>query len=1151
MRALSRAWLANIWLSAVVWLTPHILCYALQAEEISAGWSLLGEAPLEVFCVLGSTWLRSNGINRVEFSPDGTRLATTDEHEIKIWDTKTGGLITRHKRHEPRGTNQGGPTLMKFSSDGKSLFYGGNNRTVHFWNLETDAHTPKPFGTDRIQERDYLAAVSGDRRVVVFVGKDSQVLCDLEQGKQIAIIPKKQSGPLSLSVDGKLLAIANTDTQTKANAVYVWDTTSQSELYSIGPFSSQISVLLFSPDDKTLYVVDHAGEIQAWDLTTRQLLRTIHESGPYPRNLNAVLSSDGSRLAITDYPGPIDVVDTASGKVTLRLTRPKRGFARTIAISPDGRMLAVGGDQSVTEIWDLSTGAERLPHKGHTNGVYAMAAAPDGEHVAILDEFHLMLWKRTGELVAETDTGGFSFGNSDLAHLEFSRDGRFLLGQLASGRIGVWDARTLARLNYVSQPKEAPQLTVFSRDMTCRVGLLRGNAVTVKPGLVLPINVNDLARSRAAHPLYLTLFGHAAKVTCLAPSPNGVLLVSGGEDGQVIVWNTRLGRSETARFKGHEGPVTAAAISQDNTMIATGGKDRTVQLWEMPEGRQVHRWQLERLRPTALVFNSSATELAAGFDDGRVQVWDVKSRESQRILPAAGSPVTQLSWSADDRRLIVGGTDGLLRLVPAQKDAPIIDSRSHKAAITTINWLIDGKTMATGDASGHVFLWNIADDKPTRQVLGVRGTVAGIGLNRFAGNSDLNVQTADGNGYFAPVVGTSATIQAVLRQTSPVANDLERFTLSPDGQRLAASSSTSVVLWDGIYGKQIAELALPKGGNRVALSYDSKFLAANGKDLTIWRVGDSLPAVNLSGLETRFLRFSPVENTLITTSFRNNEVRLFNAESGNPLGRFTAPVSFISDFEITRDGTTLAILGGKQREKELCLVDVASGLELWSRSAWPNNASHFALLDDDRQAVVGDSSGVAVVWNLRPSDLPPKGALIPAEQIETWWRELADDDGQIVYRARWGLSEAGDQTLDFFQRHLKVIPNDGADLAVRVGQLIDQLAAGPEAARKASDQLLRLRPQADAALQRVIADKPASAIRTRIEMLLASNQLSCSSDELRLSRAVQVLGRIGSPRAHALLEQLAAGDPTHLQTQAAKRALIYLHNRSTPGAVRP
>src|SRR4051812_9171640 len=79
--------------------------------------------------------------------------------------------------------------------------------------------------------------------------------------------------------------------------------------------------------------------------------------------------------------------------------------------------------------------------------------------------------------------------------------------------------------------------------------------------------------------------GHDGAVHCVAFSPDGGALASGGRDGTVQLWGLATGASRLT-LKGHEDWVVSLAFTDDGATLVSGGHDGTVRVWDLAAGAE-------------------------------------------------------------------------------------------------------------------------------------------------------------------------------------------------------------------------------------------------------------------------------------------------------------------------------------------------------------------------------------------------------------------------------------------------------------------------------------------------------------------------------------------------------------------------------------
>ena len=123
------------------------------------------------------------------------------------------------------------------------------------------------------------------------------------------------------------------------------------------------------------------------------------------------------------------------------------GVCVNLAFSPDGRFLASGGEGYTVRIWDVKTGREADPLRGHKEDVYAVAFSPDGRWLASAGEdTTVRVWDcRDAYKLAHTFRGHTGLVNS----LAFSPDSQRLFSGSNDHTVMVWN---MARLNEPAGP---------------------------------------------------------------------------------------------------------------------------------------------------------------------------------------------------------------------------------------------------------------------------------------------------------------------------------------------------------------------------------------------------------------------------------------------------------------------------------------------------------------------------------------------------------------------------------------------------------------------------------------------------------------------------------------------------------------------------
>jgi WD40 repeat protein len=164
--------------------------------------------------------------------------------------------------------------------------------------------------------------------------------------------------------------------------------------------------------------------------------------------------------------------------------------------------------------------------------------------------------------------------------------------------------------------------------------------------------------------------GHGAQ-ECVAWSPDGRYVASGGEDGAVLVWDLRR-RTPPVVHPGTKGLVWTVAFSPDGRWVASGGNDGSVRLWPVHGGAEPVVLHGHQGVVWSLAFSADGRTLATSGNDATVRLWQVTGAGTPLVLQGFRASVESVAF-APDGRLATAHDDGTVRVWRCAVCGPIAD----------------------------------------------------------------------------------------------------------------------------------------------------------------------------------------------------------------------------------------------------------------------------------------------------------------------------------------------------------------------------------------------------------------------------------------------------------------------------------------------
>ncbi|KAM3935805.1 WD repeat-containing protein 3 [Leptodactylus fuscus] len=158
----------------------------------------------------------------------------------------------------------------------------------------------------------------------------------------------------------------------------------------------------------------------------------------------------------------------------------------------------------------------------------------------------------------------------------------------------------------------------------------------------------------------LILQGQKQEVTQLRPSPDGLSLAVGYEDGSIRIFSLLSGESGIT-FNGHKAAVTALTYDQLGGRLVSGSKDTDVIVWDVINESGLYRLKGHKDAVTQALFLNGKNLLITSSKDTLVKWWDLDTQHCFRTMVGHRTEVWGLAVLSDERRILTGSADSELR----------------------------------------------------------------------------------------------------------------------------------------------------------------------------------------------------------------------------------------------------------------------------------------------------------------------------------------------------------------------------------------------------------------------------------------------------------------------------------------------------------
>lgn len=655
-----------------------------------------------------NAWAIKAQVEAAAISPDGSRVLGVGMGEHGLFDTATGARLPFAKSGTmgfligPRpvaqfdaqgsrflvgmsstkmwlGDAKTGATVAEYESTlGALAPHGGLVAAVPFKQKGSekpdvvlyDAATGKPTGVEIIHSpegRDDFTSVAfnEDGRYLVTARHGLIRVWNAQTGRRVGV-DIQTGGDGFLRVLGDLEPVFFTGNRLEIAVL------KSGELRTFDADTGQATAQSMSHDGKVLSAAANSGEIvtggedgavRRWvrgELRSNNLHPGLRHVGP----VNAVaFSKDGTLVASGGEDGTVRLWTASSWGPHGRVL-PHGSPVTSVAFSEDGRRLMTATRDGGLRLWDVPPRESDLVKLGNFNPVLS----PDAKRVILGDsDTGVTLASLPDGAVLAKQMTGTSDAHTDVA--SFSRDGaRVLLTQSSGDAAWVWDTAAGKKVaGPLAHPGKTGQKVKSYRELKA-----------------------DL-------------------------SSDGSRAATAGGDGRVLLWDLGQGQNpEGQALKAHD-QVSGLAFSPDGKRLAVLSYDN-IEIWAVPPGPaplltvQKGGWEM--------IWTPDGRRLAVA--DGKTRtlvVWDTATGEPAGPAVAYADHTSILQASPDGRRLFVGFSDGLARLVDPENSEVIGPPMRHGGSLRAAAFTPDSAVIAAGGLDNTLYLWDAQSGEPVGRPL--------------------------------------------------------------------------------------------------------------------------------------------------------------------------------------------------------------------------------------------------------------------------------------------------------------------------------------------------------------------------------------------------------------------------------------------------
>jgi WD40 repeat protein/Tfp pilus assembly protein PilF len=480
-------------------------------------------------------------------------------------------------------------------------------------------------------------------------------------------------------------------------------------------------------------------------------------------------------------------------------------------------------------------------------------------------------------------------------------------------------------------------------------------------------------------------------------SPDGTLIASSSEDGNIPVWDINT-RQIKYIYKEQSGKISHILFTRDGkTLITLVKNSKTINFWSMETGEKLAA--LDKTESLKNIVLSPDGQLIAAIGSGldiegmnivkttegkisnihidahtaAVTIWSVATRELQRYLVGdPGKDFISIAFSNDSKLLAAGSEDNMVRIWEAATGEELYRLR-HDSDVTDVQFSPNGKFLLASVRGNKLAIWNQSNRKIQHTLRPHAGGVLSLAFNSSmnllaSGSEDRSIRLLDVHNF------------QLLTILNGHDSWVKSLSFNQDGKLLASVGAVdeTVRVWDIVSKQEIKKINLKQHASSVAISPDQSLLAVGSwsedKNIWLWDTKNwelRCKLESCAGTVTT-LAFSPNGKYLASGGTVGSAVRPTVSEERSvtlwiwdltlaPLKGLPIPAvkGYVSSIKFSPDGKLMAIAVNKI----LAIFEVGSWKNLYTLKGHTAQVSAIDFSPDGKTLASASQDGFVFLWD--------------------------------------------------------------------------------------------------------------------------------------------------------------------------------------------